>query len=295
MTLNPKEIIGRLFGERGLGRFELFEAINTGPMSDIHRAMDKHAGRILCLKLYNRDGQVMREAIEQKHPGIREMLTSIHHPNILHVFEIAMAGKRMYAVMEYIDGTTIGKIMRKEVMPFRWWLGIIKQVVTGMRYLHEEVKLVHRDFNPYNVMLTRDNVVKIVDLDFAYPIGSDARGLYRRSGTLGYMAPEQVKGLMLDERVDVYSFGASLYEIFVGVNPFRDRSSGDERLREERTRAKHLQVAVRGPSTLNSSVPPEFDEIVLKCLQRARLDRYNNFAEIQSAIKAFEAKLGIEG
>ena len=293
MTFNPREIIGRLFGEHGLGRFELLETINSGPMSDIHRAIDRRAGRILCVKLYNRDGQVMREAIEQKHPEIRKMLTEIRHPNILHVFEISNAGKRMYAVMEYIEGTTVGKIMRKELKPFAWWLGIVKQLVTAMRYMHEHVKLVHRDFNPYNLMLTKGDVVKIVDLDFAYPIGSDARGLYRRSGTLGYMAPEQVKGLVLDERVDVYSFGASLYEIFVGVNPFRDRS-GDERLRAERTRAKHLQIAVRGPSTFNSSVPSEFDEIVLGCLQRARLDRYSNFAEIEAAITSFEAKVDLK-
>ena len=85
----------------------------------------------------------------------------------------------------------------------------------------------HRDLNPYNVMIAHKDFVKIVDLDFAYPIGSDTRGLYRRSGTLGYMAPEQVKGLVLDERVDVYSFGATVYEALTKENPFRDRSGQD--------------------------------------------------------------------
>ncbi|MFH0963793.1 MAG: serine/threonine-protein kinase [Planctomycetota bacterium] len=291
MGFDPKRMLRQFFQERGLGRFELLDLINSGSMSEMRKAIDRQSGRVLCVKLYNRDGQFMREAIEKKHPEIRETILSIRHPNLLHTYEIGMEGKRMYAVLEYIEGSTLGRAMRGDFPPFAWWFEILKQIVTAMRYLHEESKLVHRDFNPYNVMIAAGNLVKIVDLDFAYPIGSDATGLYRRSGTLGYMAPEQVKGLVLDERVDVYSFGASVYEMLTRQNPFRDTSSDDRSVREERSRAKHLQVLPSAPSKHNPLVPSEFDAIVMKCLEQSRLDRYNNFAEIQAAMEAIEPKI----
>lgn len=294
MPVDPKAMFSRVFLERGLGKYELLELIKSGSMSDLHKARNKHTGDIVCLKLYNRDGQVMRSAIEQKHARIRKTLLSIQHPYVVKTYEFGATKGRMYSVTQFVPGTAIGYIMRGQAGTFLWWLKIFKQIIGGMRYLHEEAKLVHRDLNPFNVMLTPAQRIKIVDLDFSYPINTKAIGLFRRSGTLGYMAPEQAVGDVLDARVDVYAFGASVYEVLTKGNPFRDKSSPDLKIREERTRLAHLRHTPPPPSTINSDVPVEFDRIIMKCLEPKRVSRYDDFAQVQESIERVEGKLGIE-
>jgi len=294
MAVDPKEIFSKLFLERGLGKYELLELVKSGSMSDLHKARNKRTGDLVCLKLYNRDGQVMRAAIEKKHPRIRKVLFAIRHPYVVSTYEFGVSRGRMYSVTQFVPGTAVGYIMRGEVGTFVWWLKIFKQIITGMRYMHEEANLVHRDLNPFNVMLTPAQTIKIVDLDFSYPIGTKAIGLFRRSGTLGYMAPEQAVGDVLDARVDVYAFGASFYEVLTKNNPFRYTDSPDLRVREERTRLAHLRYTPPPPSTINPDVPREFDRIIMRCLEPKPINRYDDFSQVQDTIERVERKLGIE-
>ena len=294
MAVDPKEVFSKLFGERGLGKYELLELVKSGSMSDLHKARNRRTGDLVCLKLYNRDGQVMRAAIEKKHPRIRKTLLAIRHPYIVSTYEFGKARGRMYSVTQFVPGTSIGHIMRGRAGTFLSWLKIFKQIIAGMRYMHEQARLVHRDLNPFNVMLTPVQTIKIVDLDFSYPINTKAIGLFRRSGTLGYMAPEQAVGDVLDARVDVYAFGASFYEVLTKSNPFRDTSSPDLKIREERTRLAHLRHTPPPPSTISPDVPPDFDRIIMRCLEAKRINRYDDFAQLEDTIARTEVKLGIE-
>ena len=199
----------------------------------------------------------------------------------------------MYNVAQFVNGVTLGSMVKSVGRTFTWWLGIFKQIITGTRYLHEEAQVVHRDLNPFNVMLTPANTIKIIDLDFAFPIQTQATGLFRRSGTLGYMAPEQAVGDVLDERLDVYSFGATMYETLAKKNPFRDTTGEDIKTREERTRLAHLRYTPPPPSKVNPDVPEEFDHIVMRCLTPRRNERYENFALVADAIARFEQRAGL--
>ena len=101
-------------------------------------------------------------------------------------------------------------------------------------------------------------------------------------------------GDVLDARVDVYAFGASFYEVLTKSNPFRYTDSPDLKIREERTRLAHLRHTPPAPSTINPDMPEEFDRIIMRCLEPKRVNRYDDFSQVQDTIVRLERKLGIE-
>ena len=279
------------FRKRGLKNFEFLEKIDEGEMSTIYRAVDLRDQKTVCLKLLSSAAVRLREALLSRFPQTDNLLLSINHPNLVRTFEFGHDRGRHYISSEFVSGVTLFIVSRRKSFSLSKLLDYFLHVAEGLRHLHENVRLVHRDFNHHNVIIDENDACKILDLDFAFPISSNTSGIFRRSGTLGYLAPEQVRGKDLDHRVDIYAFGASLYEAIVGENPFRDTSGESFELRRERTLANHLSLVPTPPSRRRSDVPPLLDELILQCLRHDSRERFQSMSEVQALLRRIRENL----
>ena len=280
------------FASKGFRQYEILEQVDDGEMSSIYKARHRRQGIVVALKILKRDAVRLRQAVLRRFPEVNERLLAISHEKIARYHEIGESRLMHYIVVEFVQGLTLASIAKRRVAGLSKLVAYFLQVASALKYLHEETRLVHRDFNHHNVIVNEADSCKLIDLDFAFPIAKNTRGIFRRSGTLGYLAPEQVRGKALDQRVDIYAFGASLYESLAGFNPFRDTSQQSKELRREKTLTNHLYLTPLPPGKTNSRIPPLLDELVLRCLELSPSERPQSMAEVESTLKEIATGLG---
>jgi len=278
------EFLKGLLVSTGLSKYETFGKVDEGRMSVLYRARDKKTMRGCLLKIYKEDCIRIRSAIRRKQPDIDEILFSISHPYVMKTYEFGYVRGHEYASIEAIEGAALGAMAREGTIAFKDAVGVFVKVAEGLTYLHEEKHLIHRDLNPFNVVVSPDLIPKIIDLDFAIKEEPDTSGMYRRSGTVAYLSPEQVRGQHLDHRVDIYAFGVTMYEVLTGTNPYWDREEETEQLRLERTTYNHLVLIPEPPSSLRRYITPELDKLILTCLAVDREERIQTAAEVRDTL-----------
>jgi serine/threonine protein kinase len=266
-------------------RFVLREPISRSGMATIYKAQDKHNGdQIVAVKvphlkceadpaLYSRFQR--EELIGQK----------LNHPFILKFLPVTERKSRPYIATEYLRGCTLAHILDgTRPLPEPDALKIASLICGALQYLHAQ-EIVHRDLKPSNIMICCDGTLRLMDFGIAAYAAERRITMARFSAMIGtpdYMAPEQVRNKRADERTDVYSLGAVLYELLTGVVPYQnenpwtalnDRVTGDP-------------VA---PRKLNPQLSPQAEEIVLHAMQRDPADRYPSAAALQAELDASAA------
>jgi len=280
MGMKPLKRIVKWLGLTKVGGYEFHELIASGPMSDIHRAVNPKApGRVFAVKVLKDDGLKMRQVIRKRQPNLDRVILAVDHPNVVKTYEFGVLGNRHYQVMDYIQGVDLGAFQAKSA---RFTLEMLVGAAKALEHLSSKYKLIFRDMNPNNIVIGPDNIPRLIDLDMAVQDTGDSSGFLRRTGTPGYMAPEQVKGGQLSTRTDIYAWGATAYEALTEFNPFRDGTGKNARERMKRTHAKHLKVLPPAPTVINKKLPSSLDDIILKCLSLMPEDRYGSFTELIS-------------
>jgi len=274
-----------LFVSEGMSKYETFGKVDEGRMSVIFKARDKRTMRTCLLKIYKPDCIRIRNAIRRKQPDIDQILLSLAHPCVMKTYEFGHVKGQEYAAIEAIDGGALGMLAREGKLSHAGMLTALSRVAEGIVYLHEEKHVVHRDLNPFNVVVTDALEAKIIDLDFTIIEAPDTAGMYRRSGTVAYLSPEQVRGHHLDHRVDIYAFGVTMYETLTGVNPYWDREEQSDQMRMERTTYNHLVLIPEVPSTIKPWIPPDLDRLILGCLERNRSERIQTATEVLKGLQ----------
>jgi serine/threonine protein phosphatase PrpC len=258
------------------GRYEILDLVSRSGMASIFKARDLKTDRIMALKVpfmqFESDpGFYSRFKREQ------EIGVALNHPYILRVEADDGTRSRPYLVMEFLEGQTLGHLMRSiRPMPVQDALRIASRVCEALQYMHDH-DVVHRDLKPENVMICNDGSIRIMDFGIAKYEGQRRLtfgGFTPAMGTPDYMAPEQVKGKRGDRRTDIYSLGAILYEMLTGAMPFEGanpflimnaRLSGDP----------------EAPRKKNPNLTPQVEEIILKAMARAPQDRYQTVQELK--------------
>jgi serine/threonine protein kinase len=209
-----------------LGNYELLEKIAEGGMGAIYRGRHLETGQVVAIKImpaHMAANPVLLTRFEQEFRAA----SRLNHPNVVRALDYNDTGSTPYLVMEFVDGESLGqKLERDGKMPETEAIRIIAQVAQGLHRAHKQ-NLIHRDVKPDNILITQDGVAKLADLGLVKEAESDlnltktGRGL----GTPHFMAPEQFRNAKnADVRCDVYSLGATLYQMVTGELPFR--SSG---------------------------------------------------------------------
>jgi serine/threonine protein kinase/tetratricopeptide (TPR) repeat protein len=276
-----------------LGSFEILEAIGAGGMGEVYRAKDLRLNRDVAVKVLPED---FLEGEERKERLRREarMLAALNHPGIAAIYsfeEIPGSSptsiSRHLLIMELVEGETLRQRLSPGPLPPRTALDLSRQIAEALAAAHRK-NIVHRDLKPENIMITGDGRAKILDFGLAKgpaadvpSAGPESPTMSRRTepgtvlGTVGYMSPEQVRGLPADARSDVFSFGAILYEMLAGRRAFQKETAA-----ETMTAILHERPARTASSGAN--VPPALEAIVRDCLQKDPARRVSS-AEVLAA------------
>src|SRR5512139_860968 len=213
-----------------LGPYEVLDLLGVGGMGEVYRARDPRLGRDVAIKVLPAEVGADPERLSRFEREARAV-AALSHPNILTVFDVGTHEGVPYVVTELLQGETLREMISRRTPTQRQVLSIAVQVAQGLDAAHGK-GIVHRDLKPENVFVTTDGRVKLLDFglakqvqrlasDSVEPTESSPTEAGQMVGTIGYMSPEQVRGLPVDARTDVFSFGVVLYELLAGKHPFR--------------------------------------------------------------------------
>ncbi len=275
---------GLALGSLVAGRYQVLEELGSGGMGKVYKVFDQETREKLALKLLRDD--IIRD--EQSVERFRHELKIAHqvsHRNICRIYYLGREDSSVFIIMEYVPGEDLKNFIRRSgQLSIGKAVSMARQVCEGLGEAHR-LGIVHRDLKPHNIMIDTDGNAKIMDFGIARSLREE--GLTRAGyavGTPTYMAPEQVEGKEVDERTDIYSLGIVLYEMVTGRPPFR----GDT---EFSVASKHIHAAPATPASLNPLIPAELSRIILKCLQKDKLNRFQNAAELCAALDKVERRI----
>jgi predicted ATPase/serine/threonine protein kinase len=284
----------RLSKGRRISRYEIIEQIGEGGMGEVYLAEDVRLRRKVALKIL--PAAVAADA-ERINRFVQEAtaVSALNHPNIITIHDIGEDGGTNFIAIEYIEGETLREVMRSRPFDLRETLDIAVQTASALAAAHE-AGVIHRDIKPENVMLRRDGFVKVLDFGLAkltepkpfpentFPVHS-VPGVIR--GTVAYMSPEQSRGLSVDRRTDIWSFGVLLYEILARRAPFSGETPADTMLSILQKEPPALQNAAPG-------LPDELYFIVGKMLRKKADERYQNIRDALTDLRRVKQKLDYE-
>jgi len=262
-----------------ISHYRVLAPLGRGGMGIVYRAEDTRLGRLVALKFL--PVELTAGANEARARFVQEAraASGLDHPNICTIHEVdESADGRLFLAMAYYEGETIRQQLDRAPIALPTALDWSGQIAQGLSKAHES-GIVHRDVKPQNVMVTRDGLVKILDFGLAKLTGDQTAltGVGMTVGTLAYMSPEQLAGTAIDERTDVWSLGALMYEMLSGQPPFKgDAISTPIAIRQARP------VPI---TALRSGIPIEVERIVLRALEKTADDRYQTMKDMLSDIR----------
>ncbi len=281
------------------GKYYLLDRINVGGMAEVWRA-----------KAFGVEGFERLLAVKRILPNIAEdeefitmfideakIAVQLNHANICQIFDLGKVDDSYFIAMEFVHGRDMRAIFDRckqkpvdgsTAMPLAQACFVVMKACEGLDYAHNkrdaqgrEVGLVHRDVSPQNVLISYEGEVKLIDFGIAKAAGKASKtqqGILK--GKFGYMSPEQVRGLPLDRRSDIFSLGIVLYELLTGERLFVGESDFS-------TLEKVRNVEILPPSTYNRRISDELERIVMKALAKDVDDRYQNAIDLHDDLQAF--------
>ena len=256
-------------------------------MGEVWRARDERLGRDVAIKLLLPHPANAAERVPALHDEARAAGT-LNHTNVLTVYDVGDHGGAPYLVTECLEGESLRARLGAGALTLDAALDIALQMARGLAAAHAR-GIVHGDLKPENVFLALDGRVKILDFGLATLHDAGAGGGRRRNvgerralaraGTVGYMAPEQVRGEAVDRRADIFALGVVLHEMLAGRRPF-------ERRQHARRRWTHPDAAASGLSDVNPAIPPACRSIVDRCLAKTPADRFATAVDVVAAIES---------
>jgi CRP-like cAMP-binding protein len=286
LQTTPQIIVPASMPER-IGKYYVVHEVGRGSTGTVYLSHDPFYGRDVAIKLYHATGTDDAESRNARRMFLGEahMIGKLHHPNIVPIYDAGEEDGRRYVVTEHIHGArTLSAYCRPgSLLPEDQVVQILYKCAKALHYAHSR-GVVHRDVKPSNILLTQDGDVRIVDFGIALVADSAVSRLEGVAGSPAYMSPEQVQGLELDARSDLYSLGAVMYEMLCGQRPFRAGALG-KLLRQV------VQAAPEPLRTVRPELPVELEEVVLRALQKDPAHRYRNGAEFAADLTRVHQKL----
>ena len=269
-----------------LGPYVIDAVIGAGGMGEVYRARDARLGRAVAIKVL--PAAIAADAERrQRFEREAQIVATISHPNVLTLFDYGVADGRAYAVTELLEGETLRQRLDDGAMPSRKAIEYAVHIARGLSAAHDKL-LVHRDLKPDNIFLLADGRLKILDFGLARQSAGGEGGAAETMaaltdpgivmGTVGYMAPEQVRGGAIDARTDLFAFGAVLYEMLTGRRAFQRETAAETMTAILREDAPAL-VGGRG------DLSPALERIVQHCLEKNPVERFQTARDVAFALE----------
>ncbi|MDI1240495.1 MAG: protein kinase [bacterium] len=283
-----------------LGRYRIVRKIGEGGMGEVFLAEDQKLARQIAVKVLSADfasdsdrmARFVYEAISA---------SSLNHPNIITIYEINDEHQPPFIAMEHVEGDTLGQRIKRSPLEVHETMDIAIQIATALAAAHE-ANVVHRDVKPDNVILRPDGLVKVLDFGLAkqtsprsitssdevfagVPEVKTHPGLVM--GTVAYMSPEQARGKLVDQRSDIFSFGAMLYQMVSGRLPFIGENDID-------VVGSILHKDPRPLSQTSRAVPHDVELLIKKALRKNRDERYQTMRELLADLREIREELRLD-
>jgi len=258
-------MIGKTLGNR----YKIVEKIGEGGMANVYKAKCNLLNRFVAVKILKSEFVDDKEFIE-KFNSESQSAAKLSHPNIVNIYDIGIEGDINYIIMEYVEGITLKEsIIENAPFENKRIIDISTQIAAALSHAHKN-KIIHRDIKPQNILITKDNRIKVADFGIARAV-SDATVVNTANlmGTVHYASPEQLKGSLVDERTDIYSLGVIMYEMATGQLPYQ----GDAPIT---VALKHMNEALIPPKLVNENLSDNMNDIILKTMNKITAYRYKS-------------------
>ena len=275
-----------------LGPYEIVSAIGAGGMGEVYRARDPRLRRDVAIKVlpvaFSADADRLHRFEQEARAA-----AALNHPNILAVFDIGSEAGAPFIVSELLEGATL-RDRQAGPVPVRKAVAYAVAIARGLAAAHEK-GITHRDLKPENLFITTDDHVKILDFGLAKLTSAPAAASALQTeaqtepgavlGTVGYMSPEQVRGLAADHRADLFALGVVLYELVSGQRAFRRDSAAE-------TMAAILNEHPPDLRATERPIPPALTRIIERCLEKSPTARFQTASDLAFALDALSDSSG---
>ena len=266
-------------------RYRIVRVLGKGAMGLVYEAFDPKMNRKVAIKTILKSNLDERVAKTYSRRFEREARAAarLNHPNIVQVYDCGEEGDVSYIVMELIQGKELQSFFdANERFPIEQAVRIMCELLSALDFAHE-AGVIHRDIKPANVILDAEGRAKLADFGVARLTDAQGPEAERTAtgtmvGTPSYMSPEQVQGQSIDHRSDLFSAGVVLYQMLTNARPFTGTGAWA-------VQKKIVMENPAAPSTVNASLPPEFDKVVLKALAKDPDKRYANARDFAAAVQ----------
>src|SRR6202045_2502575 len=281
-----------------ISHYRILEKLGAGGRGVVYKGIDPRLDRTVALKFLpdnmDQDAQALERFRREAHAA-----SALNHPGICTIYDVGEQDHRSFIVMEFIDGETLSQHIQRQPFSVEHILDLGIQIADALDVAHAR-GIIHRDIKPSNIFVTKRGQAKVLDFGLAKLLpkelphldSSDSSSRQSQevslvgviSGTPAYMSPEQIRGDDLDARTDIFAFGLLLYEMATGQQAFGGRTGG----------VIIESILTRTPEsirTANPQIPPRLEEIVGKCLEKDRTQRYSTAAAVRSDLQQLKREV----
>jgi serine/threonine protein kinase len=270
-----------MIGKTIANKYKIYEQIGEGAVAEVFMGRDLTTNRMVAIKVI-RPHLVDEGKFVERFRREARVLAELDSPHAVQIYDYGTEGEISYIVLELIQGRVLSDIMEAEgPMEVDRALELVRQIAECLQAAQQK-GIVHRDIKPANVMVTADGLVKVMDFGFARSAISKGLTATDVLGTPNYISPEQAEGKEVDTRTDIYSLGASLYELLTGEVPYKADTAIAVVL-------EHMTAPVPSVRSLRPDVPEAVDKITARCMAKEPRDRYQTPTEL---VRAIDAALG---
>ena len=264
-----EKYVGQIFDRR----YKVKKVIGTGGMAVVFEAYDMLKNRPVAVKMLKdeiaKDIQAVKRFINES-----KAVAMLSHPNIVNIYDVSVKDDLKYIVMELVEGVTLKNYMiKKGALSFKEVISITEQILRALEHAHEK-GIVHRDIKPQNIMLLKNGSIKVTDFGIAkLPNAETVTMTDKAIGTVFYISPEQASGRQIDHRSDLYSLGATMYEMATGKLPFTADSPVSVALMQVKSIPKN-------PREYNSAIPRGLEQIILIAMEKNPAHRFQSASQM---------------